>query len=155
MTAASDQFEAVTRRIFHKLAEYFGLEHVEGSRQYSAQDSGVLRQIDITAYRIDGGMVLIECKRHNRPLTIDKVDAFHTVIYTDVGADGGILVSSKGFTDGAVKSAQAKRIALVTLNEDATEQEFILSIADVVLKGTTCDAAMLFRLRAQNGEEER
>src|SRR5579871_4922185 len=73
MTAASDQFEAVTRRIFHKLAEYFGLEHVEGSRQYSAQDSGVLRQIDITAYRIDGGMVLIECKRHNRPLTIDKV----------------------------------------------------------------------------------
>jgi predicted helicase len=133
------QFENVARAIFFKLREQFDFAHVEGSQHYPAKDSGVKRQVDITAYRNDGGMVLIECKLHKEPIDIGYVDAFHTVIYTDVGAERGILVSSRGFTDGAVKSANAKQIGLATLNADATENDFTLQIAELILKGVSRD----------------
>lgn len=139
MTKPDKQFENVARAIFFKLRQQFGFDQVEGSHHYAARDSGVKRQIDITAYLNDGGMVLIECKLHKERIDIGYVDAFHTVIHTDVGAEGGILVSSGGFTDGAVKSANAKRIGLATLNADATEDDFTLQIAEFILRGVSRD----------------
>ncbi len=137
----SVQFERIAKAIFQRLQDQFGFQRVDGSHQYPAQDSGVERQIDITAYHIDGSMIIIECKLHNRRLDIGYVDAFHTVISTDVGADKGILLSSQGFTQGAVRSAQAKKIALATLklNEAATEDEhqYILKIGDFIWNGVS------------------
>ena len=43
-----------------------------------------------------------------------------------VGADDGIMVSQSGLTKRAVRSVQAKHIALASMNEDATEHDFIL-----------------------------
>ncbi len=123
MATNSKEFELVTRAIFQRLRELFGFEFVEGSRHYPARDSGVKRQVDVTAYFLDEKRIIIECKLHKRRVNINYIDAFHTLIHVDVGADGGIMVSNRGFTRGAVRSAQAKQIDLATLNEDATESQ--------------------------------
>lgn len=137
MTTNDKEFERVTRSIFQRLREQFGFKHVEGSQHYPARDSGVKRQVDVTAYSLEEKRIIIECKLHKRPVDINYIDAFHTVIHVDVGADGGIMVSNRGFTRGAVRSAQAKKIALATLNEDATEHDFILKIGKLVFGGVT------------------
>jgi len=137
MSAASHEFERITRAIFQRLREQFGFEHVEGSHHYQARDSGVKRQVDVTAYSPDEKRIIIECKLHKRRVGINYIDAFYTVISVDVGADGGIMVSQSGFTKGAVRSAQAKQIALATLNEDATEHDFILRVNELVFGGVS------------------
>ena len=150
MTAASDEFERIVRAIFQRLREQFGFEHVEGSQFYPARDSGVKRQVDVTVYALGDRKIIIECKLHKAPVDINYIDAFHTVIHEDVGADGGIMVSSSGFTSGAVRSAQAKKIDLATLNEDATEHDFIMRINGLVYGGTSRS----FRMRANIGDAE-
>src|SRR6266851_4998810 len=98
MSAESDEFERIVRAIFQRLREQFGFEQVEGSQFYPARDSGVKRQVDVTAYALGKKRIIIECKLHKVPVDISYIDAFHTVIHVDVGADGGIMVSSSGFT---------------------------------------------------------
>jgi hypothetical protein len=49
-----------------------------------------------------------------------------------VGADGGLIASQSGLTKGAVRSAQAKQIALAPLNEDAREHDCILRVTELV-----------------------
>jgi len=137
MTAQSQQFEQAARTIFQQLRHQFGYENVLPSQSYPAKDSGISRQIDVTAYRTDGGQILIECKCHTHPVDIAYVDAFHTVIHTDIGADGGMLVSASGFTHGAIKSAQAKQIALATLNAGATAENYTLQLANLMCIGIT------------------
>ena len=146
MAANGKDFEQVTRVIFQRLCEQFGFERVEGSQRYPARDSGVKRQVDVTAYSIDGKQIIIECKLHKGPVDINYIDAFYTVIHTDVGADGGIMVSSRNFTAGALRSAQAKKIDLAILNEDATEHDFILRINDLVFGGVSRDISGRFIL---------
>jgi predicted helicase len=138
----SKDFELVTRAIFQRLREQFDFGRVEGSHYYTARDSGVKRQVDVTAYSLDEKRTIIECKLHKRRVGIKYIDAFHTVIHTDIGADGGIIVSAHDFTKGAQRSAQAKKIALATLNEDATEYDFILKIDDLIFGGVSRDLMM-------------
>jgi len=49
-----------------------------------------------------------------------------------VGADDGIMVSQRSLTKRAVRFAQSKHIALVPLNEDATEHDCILRVTGLV-----------------------
>jgi predicted helicase len=77
VTTRSENFEKVTRAIFQRLREQFGFEHVEGSQHYPARDSGVKRQVDITAYSMDGKITIIECKLHKDPVDIGCIDAFY------------------------------------------------------------------------------
>jgi hypothetical protein len=146
MSAASDEFERIVRSIFQRLREHFGFERVEGSQYYPALDSGVKRQVDVTAYALDEKRIIIECKLHKEPVDIGYIDAFYTVIHVDVGAAGGIMVSSRGFTRGAVRSARAKKIDLAIVNEDATEHDFILQINGLVFGGRTRDIQCRFIL---------
>lgn len=132
MTTPSRRFEEVTRAILNRMREQFGFATVEGSKTYAAKDSGVKRQIDVTIYAVDVRHFIVECKLHTAPVDINYVDAFHTVIHTDVGADGGILVSSSGFTNGAAKSAAAKHIKLITLNSGATEENYRLEMENAI-----------------------
>ena len=146
MSTASKEFERITQAIFQRLREQFGFERVEGSRHHPARDSGVKRQVDVTAYALDETSIIIECKLHARPIDIGFIDAFHTVIHVDIGANGGIMVSQSGFTSGAVQSARAKGIVLATLDEDATEHDFILRINDRVFGGVSRDIQCRFNL---------
>lgn len=106
-----------------------GYERVEGSRKYPGKRSNVKRQVDVTAYRTDGKKILVECKLHKRPVDVEYMEAFYYKIHRDVGADGGLMVSSVGFTEGATGVADAEEIGMATLNPDATEHEYLLEIA--------------------------
>ncbi|EFH86780.1 restriction endonuclease [Ktedonobacter racemifer] len=132
MTALSQRFEGVTKAILHRLREQFGFVYIEGSKKYPAKDSGVMRQIDVTAYTTEKEQIIVECKLHKSPIDINYIDAFYTVIHIDIGADGGIIISSSGFTDGAIKSASAKRIKLATLNSGATEEQYMLQLDNLI-----------------------
>ena len=85
--------------------------------------SGSMRQIDISI-RFDQGfydyLTIVECKDYDRKVSIDRVEAFRTVI-EDVGAQKGIMVSPKGFQEGAVEVAKAYEIELYTLTEQMSD----------------------------------
>jgi hypothetical protein len=49
-----------------------------------------------------------------------------------VGADGGLMVSQRGLTQRAVRSAQAKPIALAPLHEDARKHDCIPRATELV-----------------------
>jgi hypothetical protein len=101
----------------------------------------VKRQIDVTVYQVDGKKILVECKLHKRPIDIEYMEAFYYKIYHDIGADGGLMVSSVGFTEGAMGVADAEKIGAATLNPDATEYDFLLSIGNLIFGGVSWDFA--------------
>jgi len=135
MTKESDEFERVTRVILHNLRQHLGYEKIEGSKRYKGKSSGRKRQIDATVYRTDGKMIIVECKRHKRKVGIKSIGEFYYVINREVGAGGGLIVSSVGFDAGAQAVANAEKIGMVILNADATEQDYILEIADQLWRG--------------------
>lgn len=81
--------------------------------------SGHEHQIDVAAelelaeVRI---LILVECKHYSRKVGIDDVMELATRI-EDIGAHKGIIVTTVGFQEGAVRIAKAKGIALVTAHE--------------------------------------
>ncbi|WP_083863316.1 restriction endonuclease [Nocardia exalbida] len=73
----------------------------------AGQLSGVKRQLDVLARGMVVGVditVVVECKRHQRPVDIGTMDRFIGKLL-DVGADRGILYSYSGFTNSAVQRA--------------------------------------------------
>ncbi|MGW2489575.1 restriction endonuclease [Streptomyces sp. NPDC001606] len=76
-------------------------EHVMGRL------SGTRRQVDVLVTGKVLGLeitVAVECKRHQRPSSIEVVDQFIGKIL-DIGADRGILYSYSGFSSSAVSRA--------------------------------------------------
>jgi hypothetical protein len=88
-------------------------DEIEGRR------TGRRRQIDVsirfkqTYYDY---LAVIECKDYGTKVSIEKVETFRTKM-EDVGAMKGIMVSPKGFQEGAVRTAAAYNIELFTLTE--------------------------------------
>lgn len=80
---------------------------------------GRRRQLDITISKRVGlyhVLIVIECKRYNRPVGIDRVEAFVTKL-RDVGASQGVMVSNKGFSKGARAVAARHVITLLSYRE--------------------------------------
>lgn len=85
--------------------------------------TGRPRQIDVSLRFKQGYynyFVVIECKDHNKRISIEKLEAFRTKI-EDVGAHKGVMVSQKGFQEGAVKVAESYNIDIFTLTEEKTD----------------------------------
>lgn len=61
-------------------------------------------------------LILIECKKYSKSIEISEVLEFATRI-DDISAHKGIMVSTKGFQEGAIKIAKSKRIALVIASD--------------------------------------
>ncbi|MGV3615160.1 MAG: restriction endonuclease [Fimbriimonas sp.] len=79
------------------------------------------RQIDVAVCQEVGGvplMVVFECKRYVRPVTIEKVEAFAMKL-KDVGGSVGVMVSTSGFDAGARAAAASAGILLYTCREAA------------------------------------
>jgi hypothetical protein len=78
------------------------------------------RQFDVTV-RFDAAryhyLVVIECRRHNRAVTAEQVDAFVTKS-RDVNANKVIIASTSGFQRGAIEVARRHGIDLVTVAEE-------------------------------------
>lgn len=59
-------------------------------------------------------IVLAECKHQGRPIARDEILALESKL-RDTGAHKGMLFSTSGFQEGALKLAQARGIATITV----------------------------------------
>jgi hypothetical protein len=77
-------------------------------------------EIDILIKSIVNGEefnIAIECKDYKVPISVEKVDAFNSKRQRLVGIHKAILVSNKGFQEGAFESARYYGIYLYTVSE--------------------------------------
>jgi hypothetical protein len=84
-------------------------------RRLRGKRSGYSHEIDLS-FEIDlvgtQVLVIVECKAYQRPVSVDDVLEFCSRI-DDIGAHKGILVSTRGFTDGAIRLAESKNVAMI------------------------------------------
>jgi hypothetical protein len=81
--------------------------------------TGRLRQLDVTLSTRVGlheVLIAIECKRHKRAVSIEKVEALASKL-RDVDASPGVMISPTGFDAGARAVAQEFNIGLWTYHE--------------------------------------
>jgi hypothetical protein len=122
-------FELLLTSIHQKLAPGARVAH----NKFLVGRSGRRRQVDILISQMIGlyeTRIVVECKRHARLITIDKIEAFAAKL-TDLGVDQGVMVSRNGFDAGAKASAQQHRITLLTYREATA-----LDWADVTKAGS-------------------
>ncbi len=74
---------------------------------------------------------LCECKYWNRPVSKHVVQQFRTVI-SDSGANLGIIISKKGFQNGAVEEAEYTNIRLYSWQDfqEAFEQRWTITMTE-------------------------
>jgi hypothetical protein len=76
-----------------------------------------LHKIDVYVEFVKFGIPIkwvIECKFWNRNIPKERVMTLKAIV-EDIGADRGILISSKGFQAGAISAAQNSNITLTNL----------------------------------------
>lgn len=87
------------------------------SHRQKVEGHGGDYEIDIVGeFSLLGGAamrILVECKRHRRPVERDAVLAFANKIQ-DTDSQKGMMFSTAGFQQGAIEFAESRRIALVT-----------------------------------------
>lgn len=135
MTKESDKFECVAQTILHNNCGQLGYDRIEGSKRYRGKSTKRKRQVDLTIHLKDGKIIPVECKLYKRKVGIKAIDGFRTVIYCEVGAEEGLVVSSQGFDLGAEAAAKAYNIEMATLNPAATEYDYNLKIVREHLGG--------------------
>lgn len=67
-------------------------------------------------------LVLVECKYYKSRVDVGDVEEFYSKL-DDIGAHKGIIVTTIGFQDGAVKVAKGRGIALALLKEETNSSE--------------------------------
>lgn len=112
------EFERFTQRVYQKLVNNDVLKHttVEHNKKLKGK-SGCEHQIDVYwEYEIAGNMhrVAIECKNYDSLVPVGKVRDFQGVL-SDLNNINGIMVSKKGFQEGAKKFAAEYGISLKEL----------------------------------------
>ncbi len=97
---------------------------VDGKRLLAVEEG----EYEVDAYAevvLFGGAlikIIVECKRHTRPVARDFVLALHGKIQA-LGAHKGMLFSTSGFQRAAVSYARKHGIALVKLNDEEDEDK--------------------------------
>lgn len=81
-----------------------------GKRTGHSHQIDVLIELSVAELRL---LVVVECKHYKAKVGIDDVLEFAQRL-DDIGAHKGVLVTTLGFQEGAIKVADAHRIALVT-----------------------------------------
>ena len=75
--------------------------------------SGVARKLDLSIRQQIGAhpiLIVFDCKRHSRAVTMKHVEAF-AAQRDDVGAAMGVMISNTGFARGARAAAHQHREA--------------------------------------------
>jgi hypothetical protein len=102
------------------IGSFVGVDVLHG-REYEGRITGRKIKVDVSfVLQIAGGatiLVVVECKHYGHKVPVDDVEEFHSKL-DDIGAQKGILVTTKGFQDGAIKAAKGRRIALALLTKD-------------------------------------
>lgn len=118
--------------------------------------SGRPRQLDITITQNISTMpilIVFEVKKYQRPVGIEKLEAFATKL-RDVRANGGVMVSQSGFDAGARAMAAQENIVLKNYRE-ANETDwtplvgssFWVSVTKNHIEDTKCGAFLDEQLR--------
>lgn len=129
-----ENYEEVAAFLLGKIRAELQLSSVEG-KQKLAGESGATWEVDAKGVRRDdGGVVLIECKRHKRRVDQDTVATLAFRI-RDLGASGGILVSPMGLQTGARMVAEATQIVEVRLDPESTNTEYMISFLNRMFVG--------------------
>lgn len=114
----NSEFERFTQRIYQKLVNNDVLKPTTVQHNMKLKGkSGCEHQIDVYwEYEIAGNMhrVAIECKNYDSQVPIGKVRDFFGVLH-DLNNVRGIMVSSKGYQEGAKKFADFYGISLKEL----------------------------------------
>lgn len=114
------EFECFTQRIYQKLVNNDVLKPTKVLHNVKLKGkSGCEHQIDVYwEYEIAGNLhrVAIECKNYDSLIPIGKVRDFQSVL-SDLNNVNGIMVSRKGYQDGAKKFASEYGIALKVLRQ--------------------------------------
>ena len=95
------------------LAEKFaGRGSVERNVRLPSRSGGRARQIDVLVRLslpdMDDELMVVDCKRYGTPVDIKDVEAFIGMV-EDVGAAIGLLVTTEGYTSGALNRAATGR----------------------------------------------
>ena len=111
-----DDYERLVSKLMqtHLGGDHAGAMRVLRKKKYLGK-SGQYHEIDVAIEISFGAMdlvVLVECKRHNRPVGVEDVMTLKYRL-SDIAAHKGIIVSTNGFQAGTVRVARAERIALV------------------------------------------
>lgn len=129
-----ETYEEVAAFLLDEISGELGLSSVEG-KQRLAGASGTTWEVDGKGVQLgDEGIVLIECKRHNKRVNQDTVATLAFRIQ-DLAASGGILVSPLGFQTGARLVAGATNIEEVHLDPNSTTTEYMLNFLNRAFVG--------------------
>lgn len=109
--AASRELELLVAKIQQQLAPDAEVLHdvmLDGRASRRKRQIDVLVRERIGQYEIN---IIIDCKDYNRPVDVKGVEEFYGLL-TDVGAQKGVLVCPKGFTETAKTRAEGFQIDL-------------------------------------------
>lgn len=101
-------------RIYDKLRSEFPDCEIQHDVRIPGRMSGIDRQVDVTIRGHVGGYDLlgaVECRNLSRPLDVTAVDRFRGFL-EDIGADFGIMFTTRGYSEAALNRARHAHIKL-------------------------------------------
>lgn len=103
---SGEGFEKLTEDIYVRLIRYEKFEKVERNVKINGVDGE--RQIDILLTTYTMGLeikTIVECKDYNKKVDVARIDAIDSKM-KDVRASRAVVVSSRGFTSGAIRKLE-------------------------------------------------
>jgi len=141
MKVSWQTYEEVSAYLLNQCAEKFGLVSVEGKQHILGNQTGTKWEIDAKGIKEDNtGFMVIECRRHTTSRQNQENLAALAYKITDVGAEGGIIVSPLDLQSGAKKVASANNITHVQLDENSTIQNYFMKFFNELMLGFTSTA---------------
>lgn len=117
------EYETLARDLAQRLADAFGNQTESCDHNINLAGRGTSNQIDVHwVGQINGRRhrILIECKRHKKPLSQGYVHAFRSVI-DDIASDGvpttGVFMHPVGYQKGAKSLAKTYDVVLTEVRE--------------------------------------
>lgn len=128
----SDDYEKLVAEAIRDL-KLAGVNEVYHQREFVGIRSRRTIKIDVSfelklnAFTI---LCLVECKWYNHKVDVSEVEEFRTKI-DDIGAHKGLMFTTEGYQDGAIKVARAYGISLARLS-DSPKSGDILAITNSI-----------------------
>jgi hypothetical protein len=117
MSTDYEKYELFLKQVMESLVGVTVHHHCVYTGRVSNRDI----KVDLSFnYEIANGadvLFIVECKCYSHPVSVDDVEEFHSKI-DDIGAHKGIMVTTVGFQEGAIKTAKGRGIALALLTAE-------------------------------------
>ena len=125
-----DEYERFVQQVIAEL----GIMNPEHQREFVGIRSQRKIKVDVSFELTPLGgartIYVVECKCYNHRVPVDDIEEFHSKL-DDIGAHKGILITTVGFQEGAIKTAKGRGIALALLTKESQpgELRFIVNSA--------------------------